>query len=398
MLLVLSTALGALALGKGPDVTAASAIVIDADSGKVLYQKNADVPRFPASTTKIMTGLLLLEKVLPETEIVAPSDVDKVTGSKMHLKPGERVPARDMLYALMLRSANDGCYAVAQHIAGSVPAFAKLMNQRAQEIGCTHTNFNNPNGLNDPKHLTTAHDLALMAREAMKYPEFAEAVKTKKYTVTRSINQKDTVMVNKDKLLMSDPTAEGIKTGYTIPAGHCFVGSSTRNGYRVISVVLKSEDWKAETTALWNWAFDNHEREMLKPANEPIDEIVVGAGAEEKVPVAPDRDIYLTVPKGEQANYQIKVTPMAVVEAPIQAGQRVGTIMVTDDQGAKMYVPAIAVKEIPRRSMMAAATSGWTPWLGLTLVGGTLYVRGRSRRTRRRTRRVYAPRPAQERA
>src|SRR5436190_1695985 len=116
LLIILSTALGALALGKGPDVTAASAIVIDADSGKVLFSKNADIPRYPASTTKVMTGLLLAENTLPEDTIVAPSDVDAITGSKMHLKPGEKVSAGDMLYALMLRSANDGCYAVALHI------------------------------------------------------------------------------------------------------------------------------------------------------------------------------------------------------------------------------------------------------------------------------------------
>jgi D-alanyl-D-alanine carboxypeptidase (penicillin-binding protein 5/6) len=362
-------------------VTAASAIVMDADSGKVLFQKNADVPRFPASTTKIMTGLLLVENVLPDTQIVAPSDVDVITGSKMHLKPGEKVPAKDMLYALMLRSANDGCYAVALHVSGSIPAFSKLMNQRAQQIGCTHTNFNNPNGLNDPRHLTTAHDLALIAREAMKYPEFQDAVKTTRYAIRRSINQKDLLMVNKDKLLLSDPTAEGIKTGWTIPAGKCFVGSATRDGYRLITVVLKSEDWKKDTTTLWNWGFANHERELVKSASEPLQTVDVKDGEEDKVEVMPSRDIYLTVPRGETVPFEVTVKAEDV-EAPVALGQRVATIIVTDSQGGKMYVPALAAKDIPRRSLMAAATSGVYPWLGLTLVGGTLYVRGKSRRTR----------------
>ena len=382
LLITISIALGALALGKGPDVTAASAIVMDADSGKVLFQKNANVPRFPASTTKVMTSLLLVEKVLPEEQIVAPSDVESITGSKMHLKPGEKVPAKDMLYALMLRSANDGCYAVALHIAGSVPAFAKLMNQRAQEIGCTHTNFHNPNGLNDPQHLTTAHDLALIAREAMKYPEFQDAVKTTSYSIRRSMDQKDTLMVNKDKLLIFDPSSEGIKTGWTIPAGHCFVGASTRNGYRVISVVLKSKDWKADTEALWDWAFDNHDRELITTANEPLQDLKVDGGAEDKVSVASPRDLYLTVPKGVQPEYQMTIKPEPVIEAPIAIGQRIGTILITDSQGAKMFVPAVATKEIPRRGIAQAATQDWKPWLGLTLVGGTLYVRGRSRRSR----------------
>lgn len=395
--MIFGTALSALVLGKGPDVSAASAIVIDADSGKVLYQKNADTPRFPASTTKVMTGLLLVEKVQPDEEIVAPSDVEKVTGSKMHLKPGERVPARDMLYALMLRSANDGCYAVAEHIAGSVPAFAKMMNQRAQEIGCTHTNFHNPNGLNDPLHVTTAHDLALIAREAMKYPQFEQAVKTQKYVVQRSINQSDTLMVNKDKLLMMDPTSDGIKTGWTNPAGHCFVGASTRNGYRIISVVMKSDDWKGDTQTLWNWAFDNHDREMVKSMADTIEEVPVEGGEEDKVAVAPARDIFLTVPKGQQVNYQIKVDAPHV-EAPIMAGDRVGTIMVTDEQGAKMYVPALAVKEVPKKGLMASAASGWKPWLGLTLVGGTLYARGKTRRIQKKKRLYAAKRLAEKRA
>lgn len=395
--MIIGTALSALVLGKGPDVSAASAIVIDADSGKVLYQKNADTPRFPASTTKVMTGLLLVEKVQPDEEIVAPSDVEKVTGSKMHLKPGERVPARDMLYALMLRSANDGCYAVAQHVAGSVPAFAKLMNQRAQEIGCTHTNFHNPNGLNDPLHVTTAHDLALIAREAMKYPEFQQAVKTQKYVVQRSINQSDTLMVNKDKLLMMDPTSEGIKTGWTNPAGHCFVGASTRNGYRVISVVLKSDDWKGDTQTLWNWAFQSHDREMIRSAADPLEEVPVIGGAEDKVPVVAARDIFLTVPKGKQVNYQIKVNPAENLEAPIMPGDRVGTVLVTDEQGAKMYIPALALKEVPRKSLMASAATGWKPWFGLTLVGGTLYARGKNKRIRKK-KRLYAARLAEKRA
>jgi D-alanyl-D-alanine carboxypeptidase (penicillin-binding protein 5/6) len=393
LLILIGTALCALALGKGPDVTAASAIVVDADSGKVLYQKNADIPRFPASTTKVMTGLLLAENTEPEDIITAPTDVEAITGSKMHLKPGEQVDAKDMLYALMLRSANDGCYAVAMHISGSVPAFAKLMNQRAQELGCTHTHFHNPNGLNDTQHLTTAHDLAMIAREAMKNPRFADAVHTTSYTVARSMNQEDTLMVNKDKLLLWDSSAEGIKTGWTIPAGHCFVGSTTRNGYRVITVVLKSNDWKKDTETLWNWAFENHDRELVRTANEPIQALKVEGGSVDDVQAASSQNIYLTVPKGMQPAFQLTVKPLEKVEAPITIGQRVGTIILTDDQGARIYLPAIATQDVPKKSIAVAATTGWTPWIGLTLIGGTLYVRGKSKRTK-----LYAARLARKRA
>jgi len=167
----------ACAFAYSRDITAKSGIAIDAASGKVLWDKDAETPMFPASTTKIMTGLLLVEHCRPSDIIVAPADVEKVKEASMHLKPGERVTAHDMLYALMLRSANDGCYAVAVHISGSVEGFSKLMNDRAKQIGCTHTRFHNPNGLNDPEHMTSAHDLALIARAAMRYPEFREAVR-----------------------------------------------------------------------------------------------------------------------------------------------------------------------------------------------------------------------------
>ena len=162
-LLVLAS-LAATALCEAWDVSAKSAVAIVASSGKVLWSKNANASMYPASTTKIMTGLLLVEKCLPSDIITAPPDIETVKEATMHLKPGEKITAHDMLYALMLRSANDGAYATAIHISGSVSAFAKLMNERARQIGCTNTHFNNPNGLNDILHTTTAHDLALMAR------------------------------------------------------------------------------------------------------------------------------------------------------------------------------------------------------------------------------------------
>jgi D-alanyl-D-alanine carboxypeptidase (penicillin-binding protein 5/6) len=242
-------------MGHSVELSAKSAIVIDAVSGKILWAKDADALRYPASTTKIMTGMLLLEHCKADDIIVAPLDVTKVREASMHLKPGERVAAHDMLYALMLRSANDGCYAVARHISGSVEAFSKLMNWRAKEIGCTHTHFDNPNGLNDPIHYTTAHDLALMGREAMKYPAFRQAVRTYKYEIQRSSDSRDRLMVNHDKYLLKDPSADGIKTGYTVPAGHCFVGSCSRNGFHVITVVMKSDHWQLDHQALLHWAF-----------------------------------------------------------------------------------------------------------------------------------------------
>lgn len=384
-----TVACGAVA---GPGLTAVSAILIDADTGKVLFAKNADVQRFPASTTKIMTALLLLENVAPDEQIVAPSDVESVKGSSLHLKPYETISGNDMLYALMLRSANDASYATAMHISGSVPAFAKLMNERAKEIGCTKTNFNNPNGLNDPKHKTTARDLAIMAREAMRYPEFRAAVSTRKHPISRTINFEDLVVVNKNKILAKDPTADGIKTGYTIPAGHCFVGSASRNGYRVITVVLKSEDWQKDTKVLTDWAFKMHGRIKLKEAGVPIQTTPIQDGSEPVVAVAPERDIFVIGAKTKPLTAQITLDP-TLIQAPIAAGQRVGSFVVKDTDGFEFRVPALAAAEVGRRTIFQSATTGWGgPLLGIVLVGGSFYMRGKARRTR-----PYAKRTASRR-
>src|SRR5947209_8040193 len=242
------------------DVSASSAIVMDAQSGKVLWSKDPNTPRFPASTTKIMTAMLLIERCLPTDVITAPPGVDKVEGASLHLVPGEQLTAQEMLYGILLRSANDGCVAVAYHISGSVPAFVQLMNQRARELGCKNTHFDNPNGLNDDEHTISAMDLAIIARAAMQYPAFREAAGSRKHTLQRTVNTQDRFLTNHNKYLEMDSTADGIKTGWTRPAGHCYVGSATRNGYRVITVLLHSADWKQDHPKMLDWAFANHER------------------------------------------------------------------------------------------------------------------------------------------
>lgn len=251
-----------------PPVLAASALVMDAESGRVLWEKEGTIARFPASTTKIMTSLVLLDYSRPGDKIKAPSDVNKVGESSMNLKPGEVVSAKDMLVAMMLRSANDACYAVAQHVSDSVATFADRMNEKALKLGCMNTHFTNPNGLHDANHYTCAYDLALMAREGMTIPEFRAVVSTKQATIQRSSDSKDTLIKNRNKLLWENFDIDGVKTGFTKPAGHCFVGTAKRDGWRIITVVLKSPDWKAETKLLTDWAFRNFEMRTISGEGE----------------------------------------------------------------------------------------------------------------------------------
>jgi D-alanyl-D-alanine carboxypeptidase (penicillin-binding protein 5/6) len=214
----------------------------------------------------------------------------------------------------------------------------------------------------------------------MKYPEFRDVVRTKAKMINRSMNQEDLMMVNRNKWLRKDATCDGIKTGYTVPAGHCFVGSATRDGYRVITVVLKSENWQEDTGKLLNWAFANHERTLVKPASEAIEDVQVQAGAQPSVPVAPERDVFVTLKSGEPADVTVALETYSV-EAPIRAGQRVGSILVTDAEGYQQRIPAVATEDVPRRSILqAAATDFNKPIAGGALLLGILWMRGRSRR------------------
>jgi len=372
-----------------PKVSAASAIVIDAESGKVLWQKDPDASRYPASTTKIMTAMLLLEHCTPDEIIVAPPGIEKVTESSMHLKPGERITAGDMLYALMLRSANDGCVAVADHIAGSVPKFAEMMNEKAKELGCTNTHFDNPNGLNDDKHTTTAHDLAIIARAAMRYPAFAQAVRTTKHVIKRDpAVSKDTLMYNHDHYLMKDPTADGIKTGWTVPAGRCFVGSATRDGYRIITVVLKSKDWQKDHTAMLDWAFADHEREYAFKKDQVLGPLPVQGGAAPSVNLVPSFNPVHIWRKEVPKNLQVKFDHPATIQAPVKKGEKLGEMTLVDEDGFTQKVDLLAAEEVKENVAehivgKAEATPSFF-LIGGCLTLGAYYVRAKSRKRMRR--------------
>ncbi len=384
----------AVAVAEAPSTLGAqSAIAIDAASGKVLWSKAPDTTRFPASTTKIMTGLLLAERCKPSDIITAPWDVKLVKESSMHLKPGEKLTAKDMLVALMLRSANDGCYAVAVHLAGSVARFSDLMNARAKEIGCTGTHFHNPNGLNDPDHYTTARDLALIAREAMRNPLFASVVKTYKTRIDRSVNKADEWMTNHNKLLPKDPTCDGIKTGWTNPAGRCFVGSTMRQGWRAITVVLKATDWQKDTVALNEWVYARYGRRDRFEAGQVVAQAPVLGGMKATVPVVPERSAYNLVTHGapiDASHWDVALDPN--VSAPVASGQRMGDLVLRDGDGFVQRVPLLAQYEVVSAPTIVGRVTrsggGSGLWIGGVALAGWASVRSRTRKRRRVVRRV----------
>lgn len=249
-------------------ISAKSAVLIDADSGRVLYEHNSYEKLPMASTTKIMTGLLACESgKLNETVKVSPF-ASGTEGSSLWLKIGEKQTLENLTYGLMLKSGNDAAVAIAEYLGGSIDAFALLMNKRAREIGAVNTNFVNPHGLDAEEHYTTALDLALIARKAMKNKKFSEIVSTKTYSIPMQGEKWDRALKNHNKLLWRYEGCNGVKTGFTKKCGRCLVSSAKRNGRGLICVTLNApDDWK-DHTYLLNYGFDNFNTEVVSKKGE----------------------------------------------------------------------------------------------------------------------------------
>ena len=227
-----------------PVITAETGLVMDMQSGQVLFGKDIDKVMYPASTTKILTAIIAIEEAKPDELVSISQRASVVEGSAIGLQVGEQIKMEYLLYALMMSSANDAAVAIAEHIAGSVEEFAVMMNQKAREVGAPNSNFVNPNGLPDPQHYTTARDLALIGRYAMQNQEFRHLVATSNHEIERNLPeemQPQTWLWNHNRLLYQYAGALGVKTGYTVQAGQCLVGAASREGREMLSVVLKCE-------------------------------------------------------------------------------------------------------------------------------------------------------------
>lgn len=243
-------------------VSAASAILVDAVTGEVLFEQNADEPRPPASITKILTALVILERGhLEETVIVSPQAAS-VGGYRLGLRRGQRISLRDLLAALLIRSANDAAMAAAEHVGRGMAGFVALMNAKAQELGMHHSHFENPHGLDEPGHYTTARDMGLLTRVAMEHPSFARLVRTRETMVTvwqpgpRGLRRRVRVIQSHNKLLGRLEGADGVKTGYTDAAGRCLVASASRGGQRMIAVLLKDPQRWTDAATLLEFGFE----------------------------------------------------------------------------------------------------------------------------------------------
>ncbi|MEZ5162266.1 MAG: D-alanyl-D-alanine carboxypeptidase family protein [Fimbriimonadaceae bacterium] len=364
-----------------PTPTALSCLVMDLDSGRILYGKNIDTRRYPASTTKIMTGLLLAENTQPSDILRAPSDIEKVTGSSLHMKPGEEITAEDMLYGLMLRSANDGAHTTALHVSGSVTAFARKMNERAKEAGAKNTNFYTPHGLPHDKHMTTAYDMAMITRDALKNPRFAEAVSTFQRTITRSINQEDTLLETTNKTMEFDPSSRGVKTGWTNAAGRCFVGMNDRNGLRLLTVILKSKDWVADQQNIIEWGYKTFKTRSIVPTGIALGTIPVKEGELTEVEFATQNGLAALASEYDIA--KAKVFPITKeLTAPIEEGQDLGIAKVIFPDGTTHEIKIQAKEAVPRKAIFLSSFGTPAGMMVLMMGLGSIAYKIRQRRIR----------------
>lgn len=312
--------------GTGPALSAASALVMDANTGQVLFARKAHQPRPIASTTKIMTALVAIEcGKLYRLTTVSPHAAG-VEGSSIYLTAGEKLTLEELIYGALMHSGNDACVAIAENVAGREEVFVNFMNYKAHRLGARNTNFCNTNGLPHDRHLSSAYDLALITRYALKNPVFSRIVATKTHSIAGAKGKR--ILSNTNKMLWSYQGADGVKTGTTHAAGKCLVSSATRDGRRLIAVVLHSDDRWGESIRLLNYGFEEYANRVVAGKGEAFAAITIENGVKRSLPVTVDRDVVVTVPVNQGDKIEQNVLLEREVAAPIVPGQEVGKLEV----------------------------------------------------------------------
>lgn len=295
--------------------SASAEIAMELQTGTVLEESNADCKLPMASTTKIMTAIIIVEDCnLDEAFIVADEAVG-VEGSSIYLKKEEEIDVRDLLYGLMMRSGNDSAAALAIHHSGSIENFVAVMNERAKEYGAENTRFKNPSGLPDDGHYTTARDLCEIARHAMQNETFRQIVSTKNYS------GKYRSFVNKNKMLYSYDGANGVKTGYTVKAGRCLVSSAERDGMDVITVVLNCPEMYERSKTILNSCFSNYKLVKID-----ADSVFIS----DRVLCKPAKVAYFVVKNGQNLDFKVN---SLILRGKINTGDLVAELQISDENG-----------------------------------------------------------------
>jgi serine-type D-Ala-D-Ala carboxypeptidase (penicillin-binding protein 5/6) len=342
-------ALAAKPVPAPPDVAAKNYLLVDFASGKVLAEKNADKQIEPASITKLMTAYVVYKEMdesrLSMDDLVIISEKAwRMGGSRMYLEVNSKVSVHDLLKGLIIQSGNDASVALAEHVAGTESAFVQLMNQYAAELGMKNTNFVNSTGWPDKKHLTSARDIATLATAVIReFPEHYSWYAEKEYTYNE-IKQ-----YNRNKLLWSDNSVDGLKTGHTESAGYCLVSSALRSDMRLVSVVLGTKSKKARASVsqtILNYGFRFYEAHTLYDKDEVLSRPRIWKGEFEELAVGLDEDLSITIQRGAYDKLDAVMDIDKDIEAPVSKGQQVGVVKVSLDGELLESVPLVALETV----------------------------------------------------
>ncbi|MDR1271839.1 MAG: D-alanyl-D-alanine carboxypeptidase [Clostridiales Family XIII bacterium] len=349
-----------------PVTTGVSVILVDADTGEVLYEKNADEVREPASLTKVMTALVALDQGFPLDSIVTIDQETQYVGEvEIELVEGEVIPFGDLMAAMMVYSANDAAMGIAKAVAPTSEAFEDMMNAKAAELGMANTHFNNPNGLHTDAHYSTARDMAVLTREAMKYDGFRRYSMMPEYTIAatnvheerrieaRNLLVRDTeatIMVYGERRPVYYDGAIGVKTGFTNEAGNCLIGAAERDGMTVITVVLGSPPpghQYEDTVSLFEYAFNNFRKTDIFTAEIVGREIDVNKGRENTVALEPKELLTkdLTLAQAESLEYEYDLPES--VDAPVGKGVKIGSVKAIANGEAIAETDLVSTIEVP---------------------------------------------------
>ncbi|PRB74519.1 D-alanyl-D-alanine carboxypeptidase family protein [Pseudomonas sp. MYb185] len=337
-----------------PTVAASSYLLIDANSGKVLVEHNSDEPLPPASLTKMMTSYIASMEILrgqlkEEDEVLVSEKAWRMGGSKMFIEVGNRVPLIDLLRGVIIQSGNDASVAVAEHIAGSEESFADLMNSHAKRLGMHNTHFENSTGLPAEGHVSSARDMAIMAKAIINDdPDHYTLYKEKEF-VWNGIRQP-----NRNLMLWRDKSVDGLKTGHTDEAGYCLVASAEREGMRLISVVMgtNSEQARAaETQKLLTWGFRFFETKSFYQPGQVVSSARVWSGQANSVEAGLADGLVLTLPKGQADKLEAAVTLNPVIKAPLAAGDVVGQVEVKLDDEVVHTADLVALADVEQAGL-----------------------------------------------
>ncbi|MBB5172985.1 D-alanyl-D-alanine carboxypeptidase family protein [Texcoconibacillus texcoconensis] len=356
------TTFSGTALAKEQEVNlaeeATSAILIERDTGEVLFDKNSHEPLPPASMTKIMTMLLIMEALDEERislteEVRASERAASMGGSQIFLEPGETMTVEDMLKGIAIASGNDASVAMAEHISGTEEEFVNMMNERAEELGLENTHFVNSNGLPDEDHYSTAADLSKMSQELLNHEQIT-AFTGLYEDYLREDSEEKFWLVNTNKLVKFYPGVDGLKTGYTSEAEYCLAATAKKQDMRTIAVVMGAESPKErnrQITEMFDYAFGQYQVEKLYEQGTVIDEVKVSKGEKSRVDAVTDHNVSLLTKKGqsiEEVDTEIELE--SGLSAPINKGDRLGTLTVTLDGERLQEADLVANEEIAEAS------------------------------------------------